>query len=169
MSVSISGIAERAGGARPADASQGAWRGLGWFGFVLAFVGFADVLLVFYPARFGEPSWEFGVVDGAVSSMPLLFVGLAGLFGSALAQRRNWMIWTVAVCAAFIGLAIAALYLIYLTNVPMALRTAPAEVMTGIYKSIARTTVMSVMFGGGLMMAAFAAMRSMRSAPRSKR
>ena len=145
-------------------ADVAAWRALGWFGLVLSFVGLVDVLLVFYPASPGDPSWEFGVVDAAVSTMPLLVVGVAAMFGAALGQRKVGVTRGVAVFAILLATAITAGYLIYLTNVPIALRMAPEEVKAGIYKSIARTTIMSTAFGIGFLVAAFAALRTTRSA-----
>jgi hypothetical protein len=161
----VLGVQERAvPQVRPADTSHAPWRALGWFGLVLSFVGLVDVLLVFYPARMGDPSWEFGVVDAAVSTMPLLVVGVAAMFGGALGRRKVGLTRAVAIFAILLALGILAGYLIYLTNVPMALRMSPEEVKAGIYKSIARTTVMSGAFGIGFIVAAFAAFRTTRSA-----
>jgi hypothetical protein len=147
-----------------------AWRALGWFGGVLALVGGMDVLLVFYPARFGDPSWEFGVADSAVASLPLLVMGLAAPMASALAQQKKWQTRIVAGLCLFIGLGIFAGYVVYLTNVPMALRAAPPEVSVGIQKSIVRTTLMSVAFGASLIIGAIMAFRAVRTfSPRSSR
>ncbi|HEX6309644.1 MAG TPA: hypothetical protein VFZ69_15825 [Longimicrobiales bacterium] len=148
------------------DTTHAAWRALAWFGLVLTFVGLVDVILVFYPARMGDPSWEFGVFDAAVSSIPLLVVGVAALLGGALARSRTGQVRAIAALAVVLALGILGGYIVYLTNVPLALRLAPEEVKPGIYKSIVRTTVMSAAFGIGFMVAAVAAVRSTRSSRR---
>jgi hypothetical protein len=152
---------------RAVDTSHAPWRALGWFGLVLTVVGLADVILVFYPARMGDPSWEFGAIDAAVSTMPVLVVGVAALLGGALGRRKVGQVRAAAILAVLLSIAILGGYLIYLTNVPMALRLAPPEVKAGIYKSIARTTIMSTAFGIGFLVAAFAAFRSTSSRYRS--
>jgi hypothetical protein len=160
---------EKAAAPRAVDTSHAPWRALAWFGAVLTFVGLADVILVFYPARMGDPSWEFGVIDAAVSTMPLLVVGVAAMLGGALGRQSVRQVRVVAVFAVLLAIAILAGYLVYLTNVPMALRVAPDEVKAGIYKSIARTTVMSTAFGIGFLAAAIAAFRSTSSGRRGSR
>ena len=154
------GKAALAGSSNPAEP---AWRALGWFGLVLAFVGLTDAALVFYPARFGDPSWEFGVLSTAVSSMPLLLVGVAALLSSAMARQKRWQARVFAALAILLGVAVLFIFALYLTTVPIALKLAPAEIMAGIYKSIFRTSVMSTVFaatfiGGGVM-----TIRSIRS------
>lgn len=146
-----------------AGASDAAWRCLAWFGIVVGFVGFADVALVFYPARFGDPTWEFGVVDSAVSSLPLLIMGLAAIMGAAMARKRPAQIRAAAVVALLLALLILAAWIMYMTTAPLAVRVSPPEIKPGIYKSIARTTIMSVAFGGGLVVAAAMAFRSLRT------
>lgn len=160
----LTGSDKAVGRPRVVDSSNASWRGLTWFGLVLTVVGLADVVLVFYPARMGDPSWEFGVIDAAVSTMPVLVVGVAALLGGALGRRKVGQVRAVAVLALLLAVAILASYLIYLTNVPMALRMSPEEVKAGIYKSIARTTIMSTAFGIGFLAAAIAAFRSTSSA-----
>ena len=143
--------------------STAAWRALGWFGSVLAFVGLADVLLVFYPARFGDPGWEFGVLATAVSSLPLLMVGLAAQLGSAMALERKWLARGVAAFAILLGIATLFVFAVYLTTVPIALKLAPEEVMAGIYKSIMRTTVMATAFSITFISAGVFTIRSSRT------
>lgn len=160
----LTGSEKAAAQSKAVDTSHAPWRALGWFGLVLTVVGLADVLLVFYPARMGDPSWEFGVIDAAVSTMPLLVVGVGALLGGALGRRKVGQVRAVAVLAGLLAVGILAAYLVYLTNVPMALRVSPEEVKAGIYKSIIRTTIMSTTFGIGFLVAAIAAFRSTSSA-----
>jgi hypothetical protein len=143
--------------------SEPAWRALGWFGLVLAFVGLTDAVLVFYPARFGDPSWEFGVLSTAVSAMPLLLVGVAAMLSSAIARQKRWHARVFATLAILLGLVVLFIFVLYLTTVPMALKLAPAEIMAGIYKSILRTSVMSTAFAATFIAGGVMTIRSVRS------
>lgn len=129
----------------PSTAERG-WRMLGWIGLVLSAVGLMDFLLVFYPARMGDPSWEFGAVDAGFSALPLLAMGTGLSLASAVTVAGRWRIRIWALFALLIGAAVAFALLIYLTNVPIALRLTPAEVRTGIEKSIMRTAIMGIAF-----------------------
>jgi hypothetical protein len=142
--------------------SERAWRAVGWFGLLLAFVGLADILLVWYPLGLGNPAWEFGAVDQTFSGLPLLTMGLAALLGSALALGVRWRIRVVAGVLLLLALALLSAYVLYLLNVPMALRMAPPEVAIGVKKAIVKTTIMAVAFPGAYLVASISALRAIR-------
>jgi hypothetical protein len=140
--------------------SDAAWRLAAWVGAALAVVGLADILLVLYPWSLGQPAWEFGVMDAAVSTLPLLLVGWTMMVAAAMVRRRSRLLTALGVFAVVAGLAVAGGFLLYLLSAPFALRMAPAEVLTGIHKSIARVTIMSLVFGSSLVFGGVAALRS---------
>ncbi|HEX8361980.1 MAG TPA: hypothetical protein VF613_17815 [Longimicrobium sp.] len=138
----------------------GGWRALGWFGLLITLVSLADIALTFYPARFGVPEWEFGTVANAYSGLPLLATGLAGVLAGAMGQRRRWMIRLTALVLVLAALAMVAATSIFLLDVPLALRLAPAEVLVGIKKTILKTLLLGTIFPIAFLVAAVAAVRS---------
>jgi hypothetical protein len=153
----------RGGATTPLAAADAGWTLLGRFGVVLAIVGFADFLLVFYPGRFGDPTWEFAAIDAAFSSLPVLTIGLALMLAAGAAGGAVKWVRTCAAFAILLAVAILGLMLMYATNIPLALRLSPPEVLPGIYKSIIRTVLMAVVFGAGYIIAGITAWRRTRT------
>lgn len=123
-----------------------AWRPLGWFGLLFLVVGLADMALVWYPLRPGNPSWEFGAVDLSFSTLPLLTIGLGATLASALARGSRRIAMLIAVFCLFLALVCAGGYLLLLSDVPLALRNSPPELLTGVKKAIFRNTVFAFAF-----------------------
>jgi hypothetical protein len=133
---------------------------LGWFGALLAFVGFADVLLVWYPLGLGNPGWEFGAVDQTFSALPLLSMGLAGMLAAAVASGSRWRVRMLATAMILLGVTLLSAYLaLYLLNVPIALQMVPPEVAIGVKKAVVKTSIMAAAFPGAYLVAAFVALR----------
>ncbi|HEX6693879.1 MAG TPA: hypothetical protein VF035_04160 [Longimicrobiales bacterium] len=149
----------------PAGSATGqmaGWTVLGRFGVVLAIIGLADFALVFYPGHFGEPTWEFAAVDAAFSSLPVFTIGLALMAGAGLAKGFVKRTRAIAVMCLMLAAVIVGLMLLYATNIPLAVRMSPPEVLPGIYKSIVRTVLMGVVFGAGFVTAGVTAWRRTR-------
>lgn len=99
------------------------------------------------------------MVGQSFSSLPLLTMGLAALFASALAvggRVRLRLIggFMLALVAALIGA-----FLLYLLSVPVALRMAPAEVLPGLHKAIIKTALFALAFPTVYIAASIAAFR----------
>lgn len=139
------------------------WRAVGWFGFLLAIVGLTDIALVWYPLGFGNPTWEFAVVDQSFANLPLLTMGLAALLASTLALPGRMATRVVASGILLLALGLWAAFALYLLNVPIVLGMAPPEVAIGVKKAIVKTTVMALAFPGSYLVAAIAAVRSTRT------
>jgi hypothetical protein len=122
--------------------------------------------LVIYPLRFGNPTWEFGVVDLAFSSLPVVTIGLAAMLVSAIALRRTTLVRILAIVALFAGLACVMGYSIFLLDVPLALRNSPAEAQIGIKKAIFRNSVFGVCFATAYLSAGVASLRHLRAVKR---
>ena len=151
----------QAGPVRPASGT--AWRVIGWFGFVLAAIGLADALVNWYPVALGSPEWEFGTISATFGALPLVTMGLAALLGSVLARGSRAGVIAVSLFVLLAGLAVLALYLLFLSDVPMALR-ATAGKLGGlpIRRGIARTSILGVGFGVGYLAAALVSLMSLR-------
>lgn len=131
-------------------APRTAWRLLGWVGLLLAAVGFVDVALQWYPASFKSPEWEFGTVANSMAALPLLTIGLMSLLASFLARAERTGVLVMAIVFAFLLVFVVGAFLLFLSDVPLALKaSATTPMVVTIKKSIIRTSVMAIGFGVG--------------------
>jgi hypothetical protein len=131
--------------ASPLDSSQ-AWAILGWVGLTFLVVGGADFVLTWYPATFGSREWEFGTVTSSFNGLPILVLGLGLLLAAAAVLQRSWWTLLSLLAAIILLLWILAAAVLWATTVPLALASTPPELVTGIKKAIAKTTVQSVVY-----------------------
>jgi hypothetical protein len=126
------------------------WKWLGWFGLILAVVGLGDFALAWYPLAFGNPEWEFGTVVSSFAGLPLVTMGFAGLLGSAVARGVRWQSLVVGWVLTVLGTALLLGYVIFLLDVPVALRAAGDNpvVRLGLRKAIIKTSLIAVAFAG---------------------
>jgi hypothetical protein len=143
---------------RAGDPAQ-AWRWIGWFGLLFLLAGCGDWVLAWLPLRIGSPEWEFGTVVSSFAGLPLVTLGFAALLGSALARAIRWQ----AIVAASLMLLFAAWMLgaliLFLLDVPVAMRAVEGAARLGIMKAIAKTSFLGVLFLVGYLVAAIAALR----------
>ena len=132
---------------RPAlNESQYAWRWLGWLSLTLALAGIGDWILAWLPMHFGSAEWEFGTVVSTFAGLPLITVGLAGMLGSAAARGVRWQVIATGIALLFFALWILAASVIFLLDVPVALRAVQGAARLGIMKAIAKTGMMGGLF-----------------------
>lgn len=143
-----------------------AWRAASWFGLLILIVGAADMALVWYPLRPGNPSWEFGAVDLSFSTLPLFTIGFGTFLAATLALGRPRFAMFLAVISILVGLVCVGGYLLFLSDVPLALRNSPPQVMTGVKKAIFRNSVFGVTFATAYFAAGIAVLRHIRAAKR---
>lgn len=141
------------------SAPRTAWRLFAWFGLVLAVVGSVDVALQWYPLAFQSPEWEFGTVSVSFASLPLLTIGSTILLASFLARGVRAGVVTMGVVFTLLTLGVVFGFVLFLTDVPLALRAAPGPAALNLKKSILRTTVMGLTFGTGYLIAAVTSFR----------
>jgi len=91
----------------PPPSPESGWQLLGGVGWLFALVALADLALVWYPPGLGNPDWEISTVTATVDHLPLLTVGLALIFGAAVANRNYRTLQ--ATCVAFLALAFVVL------------------------------------------------------------
>jgi hypothetical protein len=137
------------------------WRAVGWFGLLLAAVGFGDLALYLYPPNFGVPEWEFATLTQVFSSLPLGTIGLAGVVGAALVDRGRRRMIVIAVVLLLLSSAIGLGYLVFLLNLPLALQAATGPQGPAIYRTIARGTIMAGGFGIAYLVAGIVLLRSL--------
>ncbi len=138
------------------------WNALGGFGLLLTVLGLLDVGLYFYPPAFSSPEWEFGVVTSAVSSLPMPTIGLAAVVGWLLVRGGRGGRIVGAVVLTILVMAVAAGLVLFLLDVPLALKAADGPQGPAIYRAIIRTLAMGAGFGGAYGVAAFTLLRRSR-------
>jgi hypothetical protein len=123
------------------------WYLLGWIGLAFTIVGGGDLLLVWYPFRFGSPEWEFGTVTQALDGLPVTTLGLAMLLGAAVARGQRWLVRTIATVFLVLAVIIVLAAILYATNVPMALQAIEDPgIKTGLKKAIAKSAIQSAVY-----------------------
>lgn len=133
---------------RPEQVRSGLGSVAGWSGLTFLLVGGWDFALTWYPLSFGNREWEFGTVTASLNGLPVPTMGLALLLVGALLLERRW--WAGLVGLAAFGLMVWVLVgaVLWVTTVPLALRTAPPEVLLGLKKSIVKSALQCVAYPG---------------------
>ena len=135
---------------------------MGWFGFLIAAIGFADIALYLYPPSFGVPEWEFATIIAVLSALPLSTIGLAAMVGALLVNPARVSLTLMAIVLLLLAVAVIGGYVVFLLDLPLALeaaRTGPQG--PAIYRSIARATIMAVGFGLAYLVAGITLLRSL--------
>lgn len=140
-----------------------AWWVIGWFGFGLAVVGLADAAVNWYPLAFSSPEWEFGTISMTFGTLPMISMGLAGLLGSVLARGSRWGVIATSGFLLLLALVVLALFVVFLSDVPLALRaTAREGTKFVIRRGIIRTGILGLGFSAGFLIAAVMSLVSLR-------
>lgn len=158
-------VSERAAGrtlVRPVG-SEGAWRLLAWLSLLLLAAGLGDVAIALYPVRFGSPDWEFATIASIFAGLPLIAMGSFGLAAAAVGAGLRWLQVTSVVLLAALGAAVLGGTVLFLLDVPIALRSVPPTILTGVKKAIAKTLLLGSMFGVSFFVAAFLTLRHARA------
>jgi hypothetical protein len=124
-----------------------AWRWLGWLGLVLAIVGGVDIALRWYPLAFRSTEWEFGTISITFASLPLFSIGLVALLASFLARAVRSGVVVMSVVFVLLALFVAVMFVIFLLDVPLAIRMVRGVVGLELKKTIARTIIMGAASG----------------------
>lgn len=173
MSGSVLGLKNdapaRESAVRSGRSTHFAWRSASWFGMLLMLVGLADMALVWYPLRPGNPSWEFGAVDLSFSTLPVFTIGFAALLAATVALGRLRFAMFLAFVSIMVALVCMGGYLLFLSDVPLAIRNSPPEILVGVKKSIFRNTIFGAFFSMAFLAAGIATFRHARAARRESR
>jgi hypothetical protein len=99
-----------------------AWRVLGWLGAAFFAMSVIDLLLGWYPVRFGSPEWEFGTISQTVATMSMPTLSLYLVLSSAIARERATIAKGVGIAMIVMAVFLLGLAFFYLTTLPLALR-----------------------------------------------
>ena len=159
-------VEAEARGVRPlTPSSEFGWRLVGVIGLAFGLIAGADLLLTWYPFNLGSPEWEFGTVTASLDGLPLLVMGLTLSLASGVARGRRWLVRVVAVLLLILAALIVVAAVLYVTNVPIALKSVQDPVIrTGLKKAIAKTSVQAVVYPAALL---WLAVKGWRHAARS--
>lgn len=123
------------------------WSLLSWVGLVFLVIGLLDLSLGWYPARFGNPEWEFGTIARTFDSLPITVLGLALTLAGSAARGIGWAIRATALVAVLLAVALLAALVVYALDVPLALRvvTDPLARM-GLKRAVAKALVQGTLY-----------------------
>jgi hypothetical protein len=137
------------------------WRAVGWFGGLLALIGFADMAVLLFRPAIGNPEWQFGTMAMLLAALPLPTIGVAAVVGALLVNRARTSSIVAAAAVLALGVLIAAVYLYFLATVPLALQAAEGPQGTAIYRTIFKATIMGVGFGSAYLVAGIVLLRNL--------
>lgn len=122
------------------------WPVLGWIGVVFLVLGGLDFGLTWYPFDFGNREWEFASVTASFNGLvvPVLGIGLI-MVASGLTGRRWWRYLAVLASVTFL-LAVLVGVVLWATNIPLATRSVPLELATGLKKAMVKTAAQAVVY-----------------------
>ena len=110
-------------------------------------MGLGDIALAWYPTAFGNPQWEFGTIATTVAGLPLASIGLASLSASAFARGKRWLLVALSVALLVLGVAVLSGCILFLMDVPLALRAEHGLAGLAIRKAIVKTLMLGLGFG----------------------
>jgi hypothetical protein len=126
--------------------ADAAWRFLIWVGLALALVGWADVTLTWYPPRWASLEWELGTISSTFDALPLGTLGLAMVAAGLVARGHARAARVEAIVVAVITLALAVMLVMFLLDVPPALRIVNPAVRAALKKSLVKTGFIAVLY-----------------------
>ena len=145
-------------------AKEVGWSILGIFGVVFLFAGGIDLALLWYPARLGVPEFEFVTISQFVAGLPVLTTGLVALALVALGTENRRLRLGVGAGVVLMLVLLFALLVLYALTVPIALKAQlNPDILTGVKKSILKTTVQFATYGLGYLALGWKLLRRRRA------
>jgi hypothetical protein len=138
---------------------------IGWTGFALVLAALSDYALALYPFGLGSAEWEMATIGAIVQGLPLLSVGLAALWMCGGGTGRRWLLRIVGGGLIACSVVLFGSLLLFLTDVPAALRATRDLSRLGIYKLVARTLFLGCLFGLAYVVAGVLAVRQSGGPP----
>jgi hypothetical protein len=119
---------------------------LGVLGAAMGLLGGCDLILVFVPASWGNPEWEFGTLVAVMDSLPIIVLGLA-LVVHALAVREKLSVARVVGWLAMglaVGFLVGGVWVLARTLGPALASPTDPLIRLGVKKAIAKVVVQVV-------------------------
>ena len=142
------------------------YRAVGWAGAAFGLAALSDFALALYPLGMGSAEWEMATIAAVVQGLPLLSIGLLGvwLYGGGLGRRWvlrvvGWMLLISAACV------LGSLVLL-LTDIPVALRATQGVARLGIEKLVIKTLFLGLLFGVSYIVAGIVALKQAGGSPK---
>jgi hypothetical protein len=144
-------------------------------GVLLAIAGWVDVGLFYYPVRFGEAEWEFGIIAQTFDAMPLPTLGLV-LLALGIRARSGSIAWSrgAAIIFAVVALLCLAALVLFALDIPLAFRAMhragaqatqqSALISSGLKRGMAKVILFSVCYATAYALLAFKMWRVPREA-----
>ncbi len=125
-----------------------AWVLVAVVGSVLAVIGWTDILLAWYPPKFGTVEWEFGTISATIDSMPLGTMGLAALAASAIARGATRPVRIVGVLCWLIAGVLLGVLALYLLDLPVAWNGVQEGLRPMLGKAMLKTSLLTLAYIG---------------------
>ena len=122
------------------------WSLVAGLGITLALVGWIDLGLLWYPLNLGSPEWEFGTISAHFDSMPLGTIGLTFVAVGAIGRGWRRVAQTVAILSGLVAAFLVGAYVIYLLDVPLALKGVAPELGPTVKKAIVKASIYAVTY-----------------------
>jgi hypothetical protein len=122
------------------------WSALGWIGAAFALLGVLDIALGWYPTAFGNLEWEFGTISGSLNALAIPMLGVYLMLASAVARGDRGMARIVSVIMGLMLITLLGLGVIYLTVVPVAIKSVAGNdlVALGMKKAVVKALSLGV-------------------------
>ena len=129
-------------------------------------MGFIDIAIGTFPAAFGNPEWEFGVITAVLNGFAIPTMGLYLAIGSALARGRRGTARILAIVMIVLAVTVIGLGVLYALVAPIALTSVNQNptLLIGVKKAILKSAIFVVAYAGLYAVAALHTFRRTRAA-----
>lgn len=134
-----------------------------WTGVVLLLAGLFDSVLALYPPMFGSPEWEFATVSGVIAGLPLITIGLVGVWAGSGVFGRRWLSFAVGSTFLVGALCVVGMLVLFALDIPIALRATQNLAQGNIKQLVAKTMALGCMFATAYIVAGIMALRQART------
>ena len=139
------------GQSRPRDEPSRVDPLLGWSAvrtlailFVLA--GLTDIAIAFYPPRFSEKAWLFGVLGAVISGLPVLSLGLTGGLVAAISLKAPRTTKFLGLANGLLALLLVVGLVLYFGALGEVRRSAAVEILPTITRNTVRTMLAGTLY-----------------------
>jgi hypothetical protein len=122
------------------------WSAIRTLAVLLVLAGLIDLAIAFYPPRFSEKPWLFGVLGAVISGLPVLSLGLTGSLIAAITLKSIRMTTVLGVLNGVLALLIIVALVLYFGALGEVKRNATIELLPTITRNTIRTSLAGLMY-----------------------